>query len=141
MPLDDALFLVDRDGTNYRVAGADIEAKLQGGDGLMVQREGEIHTYRYDGTLDEIEDTDLFLVWEDDQSKHVTGATFKTLFDDPFDFDTCRTDARAEYIRANNLCESNYCKDVAYENYINSLKDCYDAAGQPYPSIWPPQLP
>jgi hypothetical protein len=141
MPLDDALFLVDRDGTNYRVAGADIEAKLQGGDGLMVQREGEIHTYRYDGTLDEIEDTDLFLVWEDDQSKHVTGATFKTLFDDPFDISKCILDARTDYIRDHTYCESDYCKDIVYNEYINALKDCYDAAGEPYPPIWPPPLP
>ena len=80
MSLQTALFLVDRGGTNYKVAGADIKAKLTSGDGLLVQRSGQRYEYRYDGTLDRIQDTDLLVVWESDQTKHVTGQTFKGLF-------------------------------------------------------------
>ena len=141
MSLDTALFLVDRGGTNYRVTGADIEAKLQGGDSLLVQRNGARFRYAYDGTLDEIQDTDLLLVWEDNQSKHVTGATFKTLFDDDFDYDECLVDARAAYLAKMNLCESQYCCDIAYREYKNDIDECHEKAGLPPPSSYPAPRP
>ena len=141
MSLDTALFLVDRGGTNYRVTGADIEAKLQGGDSLLVQRNGARFRYGYDGTLDEIQDTDLLLVWESNQSKHVTGATFKTLFDDDFDYDECLVDARAAYLAKMNLCESAYCCDIAYREYKNDIDECHEKAGLPPPSSYPAPRP
>lgn len=141
MSLDTALFLVSRGGTNYKVSGADIEAKLQGGDGLLVQRSGARFRYGYDGTLDEIQDTDLLLVWEDNQSKHVTGATFKTLFDDDFDFDECMDDAFAEYLRTHQLCESTYCANAAYDQYKAAIDECHAGAGLPPPTSYPPKLP
>lgn len=39
--------------------------------------------YRDNKPFSAVEDDDLLLVWKDNQSKHVTGATFKTLFDEP----------------------------------------------------------
>ena len=141
MSLQTALFLVARGGTNYKVTGADIEAKLTGGDGLLVQRNGARFRYSYDGTLDEIQDSDLLLVWEDNQSKHVTGATFKTLFDDDFDYDQCMNDARAEYLRVMSLCESTYCCDVAYREYKIDIDECHEAAGLPPPSSYPAPRP
>lgn len=80
MSLQTALFLVDRGGTNYNVSGADIEAKLTSGDSLLVQRSDQRFQFSYDGTLNKIQDTDLLVVWESDQTKHVTGQTFKGLF-------------------------------------------------------------
>ena len=143
MSLQTALFLVAR-STNYRVTGADIEAKLQGGDKLLVQRSGARYWFGYDGPFNEIQDTDPLLVWEDNQSKHVTGATFKDLIDNsdpPFDLQQCTTDAR-EFYRTQWLgCESSYCQDKAYERYIQDMEECYDQAGQPYPPFWPPPIP
>lgn len=79
MSLQTALFLVERNGSKYRVPGADIKAKLTSGDGLLVQRNDQRHQLVYDGTVDKVQDTDLLVVWESDQTKHITGATFKAL--------------------------------------------------------------
>ena len=145
MSLQTALFLVARGGTNYKVSGADIEAKLQGGDKLLVQRDGARYWFGYDGTFNEIRDSDLLLVWESNQSKHVTGATFKDLInnsDPPFDLEECKIAARDWYVKGCVIgCESQYCKDRCYDLYIDRLKDCYDEAGQPYPDTWPPPSP
>ena len=46
MSLDDALFLVDRAGTNYHCKGYDLKTKLQIGDKILVQRGTEhFHTW------------------------------------------------------------------------------------------------
>ena len=140
MSLETALFLVDRGGTNYKVPGADIGAKLQGGDSLLVQRNGARFRYDFDGTVDEIQDSDLLLVWESDKNKHVTGATFKTLFEE-FDFDQCMADARAHYLEKHQLCESTYCRDAIYREYTENIDECHEAAGLPPPDTHPPQLP
>ena len=120
-----------------------VDLQVEGVTNTYSTANGEILTFDFfetDGPFDVIADDDLLLVWDTDQNKHVTGATFKSLFE-PFDFDACKVDARAEYIRTHNGCETQGCKDIVYSYYIQDLKDCYDAAGQPYPSIWPPQLP
>ena len=80
MSLEDALFLVDRGGSNYKVSGADIKAKLQNGDSLLVQRNGARFRYGYDGTLDKIQDSDLLLAWDGTTNRRVTGENFKFLF-------------------------------------------------------------
>ena len=119
------------------------DLKVEGVENTYKPANGEILTFDFfetDGPFDVIADDDLLLVWDTDQNKHVTGATFKSLFE-PFDLDACKVDVRAEYIRTHNGCETQGCKDIVYSYYIQDLKDCYDAAGEPYPPIWPPQLP
>ena len=142
MSLETALFLVSRGGTNYKVSGANIQAKLQGGDSLLVQRNGSRFRYSYDGSLDEIQDSDLLLVWESNKNKRVTGATFKTLFttaDTLEDAQECHRQAYAEYQVCKLLCETDYCLSICDGQYEDAVKECYESRGFPVPArISPP---
>ena len=85
MSLDTALFLVDRGGVNHHVTGANAYTVMQPGDKVLVQRGADIfqEVYRDPLPFDTIADDDLLLAWENNQTKHVTGATFKPLFIPP----------------------------------------------------------
>lgn len=79
-----ALFLVDRGGVNQHVSVTNV-ANMQPLDKVLVQRGKNIShaIYKKPGTTQpwaSIRDTDLILAWDDNQSKHVTGAEFKSLF-------------------------------------------------------------
>lgn len=78
MSLDDALFLIERGDTRYKVSGSDISSKTQDGDKILVDRDGQI--FSTTSPFDKILDTDLVLSWKDDTNYKVTGANFKTLF-------------------------------------------------------------
>ena len=84
MSLDDALFLVDRAGTNYRCKGSDIGDRMVDGDSVLVQRNGQRFKATYDGSeWSTIQDSDLLLAWDGTKNRSVTGANFKTLFKEP----------------------------------------------------------
>ena len=81
MSLDNALFLVDRGGTNYHSKGSDIGDRMVAGDSVLVQRGTDRFKATYDGSSwDKIQDSDLLLAWDGNNSRKVTGANFKTLF-------------------------------------------------------------
>ena len=82
MTLDEALFLIDRSGTNSKCRGDELKTNIKNGDKVLVQRVKDHFYCEYNGDWDNLQDSDLLLVWEDNQSKYVTGQTFKTLFDD-----------------------------------------------------------
>ena len=84
MSLDDALFLVDRAGTNYHSKGSDIGDRMVDGDSVLVQRNGQRFKATYDGSeWSTIQDSDLLLAWDGTKNRSVTGANFKTLFKEP----------------------------------------------------------
>ena len=81
MSLDDALFLVDRGGTNYHSKGSDIGDRMVAGDIVLVQRSGQRFKATYDGNeWSTIRDSDLLLAWDGTNNRRVTGASFKSLF-------------------------------------------------------------
>ena len=91
MALDNALFLVDRGGTNYHSKGKDIGTKMKANDSVLVQRGDEHFQAIYNGTTwDQIADTDLVLAWDGTNNRKVTGKNFKALFA-PIP-DVCRTE-------------------------------------------------
>ena len=81
MALDNALFLVDRGGTNYRSKGSDIGDRMKSGDRVLVQRGTNHFKATYDGSgWDKIRDSDLLLAWDGTNNRKVTGENFKALF-------------------------------------------------------------
>ena len=80
---EDALFLVDRGGTNYHGKGSDLNDRMVAGDIVLVERNDERFKATYGGgsTWPTIQDTDLVLAWDDEKSRSVSGANFKALFD------------------------------------------------------------
>ena len=77
----DALFLVDRGGTNHHSKGSDIGTKMVAGDSVLVQRGTDRFKATYDGSdWTKIQDSDLVLAWDGTDSRKVTGANFKNLF-------------------------------------------------------------
>ena len=142
MSLDTALFLVERTGTNYHVAGADINSKVVDGDKFLVQRNGQRYQYSYDSNWDtDIEDTDLLLVWESNQTKSVTGAQFKTLFTTTNtleDAQECHRLAYADYLERKLLCESDYCFQILEQDFEATVTACYVDREQEVPSRFTP---
>ena len=81
MSLDAAAFLVNRGGTNYFCQGKDLADRLQVGDKVLVQRNGQRFTATYaDSDWNAIQDDDLLLAWDGSNNRRVTGLNFKTLF-------------------------------------------------------------
>ena len=81
MSLDTALFLVDRDGDNHHVSGADILDTIRVGDKVLVQRDGErFHCAYVNSDWDKIRNDDLLLAWDGTENRMVTGQNFKGLF-------------------------------------------------------------
>lgn len=146
MSLDTALLLVERSGSKYHVAGADVNDKVVDGDKFLVQRSGARYQYSYDSNWDvDIEDTDLLLVWESDQTKHITGAQFKTLFitaNTLSDAQECHRLAYADYLERKILCESAYCEQLLLAEFEAAAEACYVDRGQEVPSrfIPPPRV-
>ena len=83
MSLDDALFLVNRAGTKYKVSGTDIGTKLQNNDSVLVQRGINKFKATYNDGFDKIQDTDLVLAYDGVSHYQVSGANFKGLLKDP----------------------------------------------------------
>lgn len=83
MSLDDALFLVNRGGTNHKVSGADIKTKIQNNDSVLVQRGTNKFKATYNNGFDKIQDTDLVLAYAGGSNYRVSGANFKALLQDP----------------------------------------------------------
>lgn len=81
MSLNDALFLVDRDGTNHHSKGSDIGSRAISGDKILVQRNGKQFTAAYDGVeWSRLQDSDLLVAWDGAETRRVTGSNFKALF-------------------------------------------------------------
>ena len=80
---EDALFLVDRGGTNYHGKGSDLNDRMVAGDSVLVQRDNVRYRATYGGgsTWPTIQDDDLVLAWDDEKPRKVSGANFKALFD------------------------------------------------------------
>lgn len=84
MSLDNALFLVNRSGTNYKVSGANIGSKILNGDSVLVQKGFNRFRAVYgNSSWGNIGDSDLLLAWDGSNNRKVTGANFKDLFDPP----------------------------------------------------------
>ena len=82
MSLDDALFLVNRGGTKYKVSGADIGTKIQNNDSVLVQRGTNKFKATYNNGFDKIQDTDLVLAYKGGSNYRVSGANFQALLQD-----------------------------------------------------------
>ena len=81
MSLDDAVFLVGRDGTSHHSKGSDISSRAVSGDKVLVQRGGETFTATYDGSdWGQLRDDDFLLAWDGAATHRVTGSKFKVLF-------------------------------------------------------------
>ena len=81
MSLNNALFLVDRGGTNYKVSGANIGSKIRNGDCVLVQRSSNHFKATYgSSSWDKIQDNDLILAWDGSNNRKVKGSNFKALF-------------------------------------------------------------
>ena len=147
MSIETALFLVQDYLTKelHHVTGADIAAdKVYPLSWFLVQRGTQRFSFFLGSSnthLDQIQDDDLFLVWENNQNYHVTGQQFKELFEEPFDYDECMLDARAAYLDTMTKCESRYCCDIAYREYKKDIDDCHAAAGLPPPDSYPAPRP
>ena len=83
MSLDDALFLVNRGGTKYKVSGADIGTKIQNNDSVLVQRGTNKFKATYNDGFDKIQDTDLVLAYDGGSNYRVSGANFQALLQGP----------------------------------------------------------
>ena len=83
MSLDDALFLVSRGGTKYKVSGADIGTKIQNNDSVLVQRGTNKFKATYSNGFNKIQDTDLVLAYKGGSNYRVSGANFQALLQDP----------------------------------------------------------
>ena len=83
MSLDDALFLVNRGGTKYKVSGADIGTKIQNNDSVLVQRGTNKFKATYNDGFDKIQDTDLILAYKGGSNYRVSGANFQALLQAP----------------------------------------------------------
>lgn len=84
MSLSNALFLVNRGGTRYKVSGSSISSKIRNGDQVLVQRGTSIRRATYGSTSwNNIQNSDLILVWDGSNSRRVSGANFKALFAPP----------------------------------------------------------
>ena len=66
MSLDNALFLVQRGGTNYHSKGSNIGDRMVAGDTVLVQRGTDRFKATYTGSWDKIQDSDLVLAWDGD---------------------------------------------------------------------------
>ena len=81
MSLNNALFLVDRGGTNYKVSGANIGSKIRNNDCVLVQRGSNHFKATYgSSSWDKIQDNDLILAWDGSNNRKVKGSNFKALF-------------------------------------------------------------
>jgi len=83
MSLDNALFLIDRGGQNFKVTGSTIGDKIKDGDAVLVQRGNTKFKSTYNNGFNSILDTDLLLARQGDANYRVTGAAFKELFSGP----------------------------------------------------------
>ena len=81
MSLDNALFLVNRGGTNFKVSGSNIATKIQNNDQVLVQRGSNQFRATYGtSSWEKIGDNDLVLAWDGTNNRKVLGTNFKTLF-------------------------------------------------------------
>ena len=81
MSLNNALFLVDRGGTNFKVTGSNIGTKIKNGDKVLVQKGSNHFTATYgSSSWDKIGDNDLVLAWDGSNNRKVKGSNFKALF-------------------------------------------------------------
>ena len=112
MALDNALFLVDRGGTNYRSKGQDIGTKMKANDSVLVQRGDEHFQAIYNGTsFNQIADTDLVLAWDGTNNRKVTGKNFKALFA-PIPA-TCRHE---RYVKSATACPAAGKLAISYDS-------------------------
>ena len=143
MSLDDALFLVDRGGTNYHSKGSDIGDRMVAGDTVLVQRGTDRFKATYTGSWDKIQDSDLVLAWDGTNNRKVTGANFKALFTPPLppgiaewywgglktDFDEvkmCDKPGRAIYWSTSNYLAHTDKNGVDISNVVS---DAFDTKG------------
>lgn len=81
MSLDNALFLVSRGGTNFKVSGSNIGTKIQNNDQVLVQRGSNQFKATYGtSSWEKIGDNDLVLAWDGTNNRKVLGTNFKALF-------------------------------------------------------------
>lgn len=81
MSLNNALFLVNRNGTNFKVSGSDIGTKIQNGDQVLVQQGSDLFKATYgNSSWNKIGDNDLILAWDGSSNRKVKGSNFKALF-------------------------------------------------------------
>ena len=85
MSLDNALFLVSRGSTTYKVSGADIGTKIQNNDSVLVQRGSFKNRFKatYNNGFSQIQDTDLVLAYDGGSNYRVSGANFQALLQGP----------------------------------------------------------
>ena len=140
MSLDDALFLVDRGGTNYHSKGSDIGDRMVAGDSVLVQRNNQRFKATYDGSdWNAIQDDDLLLAWDGIKNRRVTGANFKTLFTTTTstieDAEACHRQCYQERQRCMLLCETEYCQSICQSQYEACVAECYESRGLAVPQI------
>ena len=86
MTIKNAEFAVQRGGSLFSCKGSDLNDKLQSGDLMTVQRGDVASQFNYQGSVDSIQDSDLFACTDEDGvTKSVTGAQFKELFGPPWE--------------------------------------------------------
>ena len=150
-------FLGANDGLGFKTqytndAGRErTDLKVEGVSNQYKPANGEILTFDFFDPADitpfpDIEDDDLLLVWENNQSKHVTGATFKGLFTGGGltieEVQECHRLQYTEYLHCKTLCESEYCHSVCLDVYTHEVELCYTDNGFPIPPILiPPPRP
>ena len=140
MSLDDALFLVDRGGTNYHSKGSDIGDRMVAGDSVLVQRGTNHFKATYDGNeWTKIQDSDLLLAWDGTNNRKVTGANFKGLFKDAYAgllgiwkkmyyYVECRTDGSANYEDRSKELEIQYRNSDGVDHH-QAIVDHIDLGG------------
>ena len=81
MSLNNALFLVNRGGTNFNVSGSNIGTKIQNGDQVLVQQGSDLFKATYgNSSWGKIGNNDLILAWDGSNNRKVKGSDFKALF-------------------------------------------------------------
>lgn len=134
MSLDNALFLVQRGGTNYHSKGSSIGNKMVSNDRVLVQRKGLRFKATYDGSgnWSNIKDTDLLLAWDGSNNRRVTGANFKSLFKEPIpplgEWNWKGHSTSTDFYK---MCDNGNQRHAYYKNDWNSIYfDHVDRNGQ-----------
>ena len=79
MTIQNAKYLIERNGINYRCSGNQLPSKMKPGDYFVLQRGGTIYRIPSEKVGD-IQDNDWLVCTDSDgKTKKISGARFKTL--------------------------------------------------------------
>jgi hypothetical protein len=80
---EDSYYVIERGGSKKKIYGLDLKDKLETGDILLLNRDGQLQTFKWGGpsSIDKIKDTDHFVCWHEPHSRNyrVRGSKVKEM--------------------------------------------------------------